>query len=331
MSYVVGQDPMFTQFYAAPLYVNPGYAGATHKSRAMFNNRYQWVKLQKPFVTYALGVDHNFKKAKSGIGLLMTYDKAGAGGLSATDIALQYAYRIDFKNGWHARPGLHFGFVTKTIDYDKLLFGDQIDRNGTSETLEPLSGKVNSNFFDFSTGVVVHNDMFWFGYSAHHLNTPNQAIIDDANSKLNTKSMFHGGARFHLVDKMHRKKYGDQQERSISPAFIYRSQGKYDQFDFGAYYIHEPFQVGLWYRGIPGLKQNGYRYPNHDSFAVLLGYRSKYFNCGYSYDFTLSSLQVNNSAGSHEISLSIVFDTSSPYKHKDKVTKREMVIPCPDF
>ena len=39
------QDPQFSQFYAAPLYLNPGFAGTTPYIRAGANFRSQWPSL----------------------------------------------------------------------------------------------------------------------------------------------------------------------------------------------------------------------------------------------------------------------------------------------
>ncbi|MFA9210006.1 MAG: type IX secretion system membrane protein PorP/SprF, partial [Yersinia sp. (in: enterobacteria)] len=42
-------------------------------------------------------------------------------------------------------------------------------------------------------------------------------------------------------------------ERSITPAFIYKAQGKFDQLDVGMYLTYEPVVFGLWYRGLTGI------------------------------------------------------------------------------
>ncbi|HEY8402030.1 MAG TPA: PorP/SprF family type IX secretion system membrane protein, partial [Cytophagaceae bacterium] len=91
----LGQDPQFTQFYAAPLYLNPAFAGATNESRIIFNNRHQWTSLPKAFVTYAASFDHNFVKYNSGVGLIAMVDRAGTGGLTSANIGAIYSYKIN--------------------------------------------------------------------------------------------------------------------------------------------------------------------------------------------------------------------------------------------
>ena len=54
---VRGQDPQFSQYYQAPLYVNPGFAGITPQQRVVFNHRIQWPGLPQAFATYAASYD----------------------------------------------------------------------------------------------------------------------------------------------------------------------------------------------------------------------------------------------------------------------------------
>src|SRR5690554_1576323 len=92
------QDAQFTQFYAAPLYLNPAFAGTTYQSRVIFNNRYQWVSLPKPYVTYSASFDHNLEKYNSGIGVIAVVDRAGSGILNSTNLGFLYSYKIQLNN-----------------------------------------------------------------------------------------------------------------------------------------------------------------------------------------------------------------------------------------
>src|SRR5512145_1465882 len=88
------QDPQFSQFYAAPLYLGPSMAGSGENSRIILNYRNQWPKLSGRYVTYALSFDHFIHRYRSGIGLLVLHDNAGKGKLTTTQIGLNYSYRI---------------------------------------------------------------------------------------------------------------------------------------------------------------------------------------------------------------------------------------------
>ena len=68
---VQAQDPHFTQFYAQPLYLNPGFAGTTLEHRFIVNNRIQWPSLPEAFNTFAFSYDYNFADLNSGLGILL--------------------------------------------------------------------------------------------------------------------------------------------------------------------------------------------------------------------------------------------------------------------
>jgi hypothetical protein len=71
----------------------------------------------------------------------------------------------------------------------------------------------------------------------------------------------------------------------------------------------------------------GGSYRTGDSFVALVEFQlTKQWRLGYSYDFTTSKLAVARTGGSHEISLSYVFQPPSP--RKKKPTRR---MPCPTF
>ncbi|WP_343789462.1 type IX secretion system membrane protein PorP/SprF, partial [Wandonia haliotis] len=50
---VKAQDPIFTQFYANPLYLNPALAGTHGCPRFALNYRNQWPAISGNFVTYS--------------------------------------------------------------------------------------------------------------------------------------------------------------------------------------------------------------------------------------------------------------------------------------
>ena len=41
----LAQDPQFSQFYAAPLYLNPAFAGSAQEARVGINYRNQWPQI----------------------------------------------------------------------------------------------------------------------------------------------------------------------------------------------------------------------------------------------------------------------------------------------
>ena len=101
-----GQDPTFSQFYANKLYLSPSFAGATEQYRLAMNYRNQWPAVPGVFHTYSISFEKAMPNFNSGIGILATYDVAGSGNLSTTNIGLLYSYDFNINKNWHIRPGL---------------------------------------------------------------------------------------------------------------------------------------------------------------------------------------------------------------------------------
>ncbi len=316
-----GQDPQFSQFYAAPLYLNPGFTGTTLEHRFILNHRLQWPALPQAFATYAFSYDYNMRKLNSGIGFIATTDKAGSADLRSTTVGLTYTYKIHLTDKWILSPGIQFGYGIRTLDFNKLLFGDQLDfGNPDVPTLDPKFSELENNkFFDFSSGILLYNKDFWFGVAAHHMNEPNNSLIGEV-SELPMKISIHSGMRITLFPSPLK----GERLSSIAPSFIYKKQGKFDQLDLGFHFHYNPIMAGFWYRGIP-IQQNVEDNISQDAITILFGLRFDKFDVGYSYDVTVSSLGPNT-GGAHELSMTYQF---SNFKKKKK--KPMKFVPCPTY
>ena len=60
-----------------------------------------------------------------------------------------------------------------------------------------------------------------------------------------------------------------------------------------SFFKYKIITTGIYYRGIPFLKPNGYQQPNQDAVVALIGFEYKDLAFGYSYDLILSKLAVN--------------------------------------
>lgn len=309
------QHFQFTQFYAAPLHLNPAFTGQNVCSRVSTIYRDQWPSIPGMFVTYAICYDTYLQQYNSGIGFMAMTDRAGSGKLRSTSLNLFYAYELTLTRKWMARAGFQATTSFRSVDFSSLLFGDQIARGGAPTSVEAPT--ENSAYFDISTGVLFYSRKYWAGFSAHHLTTPNQSLMND-ESPLPTEFSVHAGALIPLGDE------DAKNEKSISPAVHYRAQSKFDQLDLGFYYTNEPLVLGLWYRGIPLFKAYQPGYANNDAFAALIGLSVDRVHIGYSYDMTISRL-TNNTGGSHEVSFSYQFCKLKKKKRKP------ILISCPKF
>ncbi len=329
---VTAQDPQFSQFYAAPLYLNPAFAGSTGQARAGINYRNQWPAIDANFTTFSGYFDYFVEDKNSGVGIIFTHDREGLAGLNSTTVGLQYSYELFITENLGFRPGAQVALYNRDINFDKLTFGDEFDQGtGTfipQSTAEQFNDESSKTFVDLSLGGVFFTKVAYLGIAAFHLNQPNQSIIGE-ESKLPVKLSIHGGFKFYMKPgAVGSGIYTREAERSIGPAFQYRHQGQFDQMDLGLYYTAEPLVLGVWYRGVPFKSVNGF--VNNESIVLLLGFTrigaKEALNIGYSFDYTISKLTAS-SGGAHEFSLVYTW----PMRDPRKPPKDKLVIPCPDF
>lgn len=333
---VTAQDPQFSQFYAAPLYLNPALAGSTGQARAGMNYRNQWPAIEARFTTMSVYFDYFIADKKSGIGAIITRDQEGLAGLRSLSLGLQYSYELEITKDLGFRPGVQVSLLNRDINFDKLTFGDQFDSNGqvvlpvTQENLNAGS----KTFLDLSFGGVLFTRRAWLGASIWHVTKPNQSLVDES-SPLPSKLSVHGGFKIPLKHGvLGNGVYARNSERSISPAFQYRHQGDFDQMDLGVYFTFEPLVLGTWYRGVPFKKLGPY--VNNESIVLLIGFvkpggmdksgAKDALSIGYSFDYTISKLGPQ-SGGAHEFSLVYTW----PMRNPRKPDPDKLVIPCPDF
>lgn len=324
---LVAQDPQFSQYYAAPMYLNPGLTGINQIGRAGLNYRNQWPDLDASFETYSFYVDYFIESKHSGVGLIVNTDREGVAGLRSTSVGLQYAYQARLSYEWTFRPGVEISYFQRDINFDKLTFGDQFDNSGlvNPTSKEQFNTGLNSKFFDMSLGGILFNGNAWLGAALHHVLEPNQALAG-GDSPLPRKFSLHGGYKIPFSKVSVKAKRSDQgRERSMTPSLNYKQQGSYRQLDLGVYFTLEPVLLGFWYRGLPVNGFDGDRFS--ESLVSMVGFNKRNLTVGYSYDYTISDLTVGSSGGAHEVSLIYTFSFDDPRKPSREV--RELRCPVP--
>lgn len=318
-----GQDPEFSQYYAAPLYLNPAFAGTSVDHRFIVNYRNQWPNIAHAFETYALSYDYNMAHLNSGIGALITTDKAGSASLKSTQFNFQYAYKVRMSDRFVLSSGLNFGVASRSIDFSRLVFYEQLDFSQGGDYVPPPPTNFNvenTTYFDFGAGMLLYSRKVWLGFSMAHLNRPNRSLLDE-KAQIPVKTSLHGGVRIPLEHSLFKR----ERTASIAPSFVYKQQGNFDQLDLGTYFFYEPVVIGLWYRGIP-LRQNVADNISHDAVVVVLGFQLQNIELSYSYDVTVSELG-GISGGSHEVALKYKIELATQVGKR----KKERYIPCPTF
>lgn len=316
-----GQDPIFSQYYANPLYLNPALAGSTLSPRAIVNYRNQWPSLAANFVTYNVSYEHYISDINSTFALLANNDRTAGGAFNATSVSLIYTYNLQASRDWFVNLSAQAGLSSRSLHWEDLYFEDAIHPvyglNYYASSEQPPD-KTSIWFPDFSFGVVAgYKDLLYGGIAIHHLAQPSDGLYNKEDSKVYRKYTAHLGANINL--KGNRSSWGDKKTSVLSPAVLYQQQLNFKTLSVGLYYTYNPILVGAWYRC---------NISNPDAVVLMLGLHFNGFQVGYSYDITLSKL-ANTTGGAHEVSLSYTFKGKTSNNKGSRYDRRG--IPCPHF
>mgnify|MGYP006183419693 CR=1 FL=1 len=331
MSAAHAQDPQYSQYYAAPLYLNPAMAGGELTGRVGFNYRNQWPSIDAQFTTFSAYYDTYLPDYNSGIGIHVMQDTEGAAKLRSTTISALYSYELKLADNVYFRPGFQASYIRREIGfYENLVFANNINSADPFGDLINWPGDIPGlgdpvSMLSLSVGGLFFTENAWAGLSAHHVNQPNQSFIDGI-SPLPMKLSFHAGYRFSLGEGSMRSDFTHlRRQRYFTPTVNYKRQGPFEQLDLGAYIYVEPIVFGLWYRGLPFKPVENQS--NRDAIVMMVGINLlSGLNIGYSFDYTVSQLGIQ-SGGAHELSLSWTL----PNSYQGKPSRRDTILPCPKF
>ncbi len=302
---IKAQDIHLSQFYTAPLLLNPGLTGHIEgKYRFNLNYKRQWTGVTKSgvFNTPALSFDINLKKKKEsrhsfGLGLAMFNDLSGSNNkLSNLSVMLSGAghFNIDKNEKHYISLGLNTGFSNKRFKTQDMIFASQYDGLNFDEDRASGENFENTSFFNVDTRVGLV-------YAAY------------PSAKTHIKL---GGAYFHAV-KMKESLYGLDENRpsrivasgemyhamnpkfALQPYVLFMTQAKAMETLFGAniYFIFG-FENAFFLGGA---------YRMNDAAIATAGVEIKKFRLGLSYDITTSDLgSITRGKSDFEISLQFI-------------------------
>ena len=316
---IQAQDPIFSQYYAVPLQINPAFAGSAFAPRFGLAYRQQWQGYDRAYRTFAAFYEQRINKLNSGVGFHLEGDDAGNGIYKTNRFSAHYSYRLMMTSSLGIKIGIEAGAYQSRLNWDKLIFPDQIDPIGgvTDPTLELRPELLTTTRLDLSSGLLLFGPNFWAGFAMKHLNTPNETLLlvnDNLSRGLPLRYTLHGG-----MDITLREGNKTEPEAFISPNLLYVSQGPYQQLNAGAYAGMGKFFAGAWLRHT--LDQNV------DAAIVLLGFKYDIYKIGFTMDATLSQLS-RVSGGTYELTMSFLLDQNKYLKKKNKLPDTSE---CPKF
>jgi type IX secretion system PorP/SprF family membrane protein len=257
---VDAQDVTFSQFLYSPSYYNPAATGIDIGMLGTINYRRALMYLPSRFETYAVGIDQSIHdtdlKGIGGVGLFLVNNQEGEGSLNTLAFGVPISARVDLTDNWTLQAGIAPVLYQKTINWDHLIFGDQLNPYygvvlpKSEATLQNAAPSIS--FFDFDIGLWarwesdpsrqsnVYNDVFDFGVSIQHIPEPNQSFFME-KSKLPSKYVVmarysHSISDYRMVDS------------KIQPVFMYEKQGTMQDFVAGVNYARPGFNVGGFFR-----------------------------------------------------------------------------------
>src|SRR4051812_29056728 len=155
-NFASAQDLIYSQFYNAPGYLNPALNGQFDGDlRLNMIYRSQWSKVPGALHNYTFSADYQVPDFGGGVGIIINKSSEGTANLSKLNISGIYSYSVEIRESTLSF-GLQGGLTNRRIDYDRLVFSDQIDAGGlifggaTGATV-PINN--NKYFFDAGAGI----------------------------------------------------------------------------------------------------------------------------------------------------------------------------------
>lgn len=317
----LAQDPHFSQYSEAPLFLNPANTGLKNDLRAILNYRTQWAAVSTPYQTTGLSFDMSLAKddasnAYMGIGATVLYDRAGDGNLSLTQGNLNISGVVLLNDENKLSVGLMGGFGQRSIEYSNFRWDAQYDGTYNSNLSSNETFDQNAfSYFDAGAGVtwsygrdqkyITANDGVKadVGVSFFHFGIPTASFAENNAEGLNLKYVAHASMELGQSNS----------NLTFIPQVYWTAQGKLNELLLGnkfRYLLQEGSHVtGLRKSTAMGV---GVYYRLQD--AVIASFNLDYgnFSVGFSYDFNISSLTpASNMRGGAEVYLKFV--TPNPF------------------
>ena len=309
------QDAYFSQYYAAPLFLNPALTGVEQDIYFGVNHRSQWSSLEFPFTTTQFSMIFPMISPHGqhigGLGLSFFNDVTGSSANFKTQgISLSGAYNLWLERSGNQilSMGLQAGLVQKRIDFNNLQWGAQYDPFfGFDSNIDPGTTLLEdqTSYPAINAGIVYYFNpskkyhfvkySFFSGVAVSYLNRPNESLVDNEQYIVPLLLKYHGGIEFRLNRNLH-----------FAPNILIMSQNQNRFYNLGAYFNYT-LRKGSSYnpktKSADLLMGGWYQFQN--AFIISTGLAYQNFMVGFSYDVDVSSLRFNtNGQAGYEISLS---------------------------
>ncbi len=288
-------DAQLSNYWAAPGYYNPAYAGQVEKLEMMILNRQQWIGFDNSPRSMLISAEMPFKflGRTHGVGIMMFNESLGL--FKHSILAGQYAYN---KKLW----GGNFSAGIKIAKIDETWFGTKVEIPDATEELQPVDDgiptiDIKSSSIDFDLGFFYSRKQWYAGFSITHLLEPEMTSEDGEKTITYLPRGYYlmGGYNIQFSNPL----------LELRPSAFVKSTIQMTQMELSARLVYNKmFWAGL-----------GWRYD--DAAIVMLGAQIKNFQGGYAYDFPISAVR-KGTTGSHELFLKYMIDLNLNKGNKNK-------------
>ncbi len=316
------QDPHFSQFFSAPMYLNPAQTMNTDADyRLMSNFRSQWINPAAPYITGVLSAETRLLKKTTndnilGGGISLMHDYTFDGILKSNYASGFMAYHSFMDEEKTKKLSVGFGgtYGKKSLDFSRLVFAEQFTTGGFNTSMP--SGETLSNmksFLSLSSGInySYSNESinFEIGASGYHLNNPKQTFLNDQYQTIPKR--FTGNA---MID------FQLKNSDIINFSAVYQHQSNIDYYLIGTNYAFNLSRLGKISSDETVYLNVGAFYRPNDAIIPYISYYINDFQFGFTYDETISKLALTNSKAK-------TFEMSMSYRFKK--AERDGSIKCP--
>ncbi|TXK51346.1 type IX secretion system membrane protein PorP/SprF [Pontibacter qinzhouensis] len=304
------QEVIFSQPYASRQYLNPAFTGLGHAWSASVVHRRQWPALNGSFITNQASADYRLPGTKSAFGMFVQQDRAGVGGLQKLQASAAYGYHTPLTGKWAFSAGLQASIASLRLNYDNLVFGDQLSDNGmVAVTSAEVSNFEPASYLSFATGGMLYTDQFWFGFTAANLNRPAYGF----GQKTTLPLRFAATAGYKFYARSYQEQ-GRLFELSFIPTAAFIRDQNFSRANLGIYTIYTPLTLGLIYQGVPVITTTA----QDQTLAMLVGLQLEQCNIGFSHAVGLKGFSTQ-AGGATEVTLRFTqVDFSKLLKNNNK-------------
>lgn len=298
------QDIRFTQFYNAPLTLNPALTGVmddNHRINANYRSQRSDYLDGDAFSAYNITFDKKLimrNGAALGIGIKGFADRTGELNSRTSQGHLSIAYHkrlyIDSTTMHTVSFAAEYGIVERTVDVLNARWCAQVDKGSSASYPSPDISSFGPSFVhaDFGLGLYWQSKIsssfsFAVGGAIRHLNKANVnyfgAELTDVEGNvikenLNSSFSIHAEAEWKLGDLTR-----------LKPRFLYVQQGEFKETTYG---LKSEFKIGKPTLGIGHYFRNNISYSSIDTRALtaVLSLDFNVFKFGLSYDISNDSI-----------------------------------------